>query len=121
MFEPWRRSMPRLVQLVLASAAISLGVCAPALAQDVEPNNICPFQVDAGPIVVSMDFAGSLDAASVRSGSDVDFLRFSGPPGQTLIVGVTPGTRLGLFDDDCALRASTRFDDTILEFTVPAS
>src|SRR5262245_12087168 len=105
------------VDLVLKALALILlvlggvfGTVATALGQgvEVEPNNPCPTAQNFGAVALPFTVAGSLD--STLGNPDVDFFRFSGPPGAVVRVdlegqstgqGTLGDPFLGFFDAGC--------------------
>jgi hypothetical protein len=115
-----RKPMKRFIQgsfklLAIACLVSSFSPQAFAQAAEIEPNDPCVEAQDLGQIDVTSPFSiqGSLDTPPEEP--DVDFFRFSAPPGAELRAdhegqdtgaGTLADPLLGLFDSDCNLLAS---------------
>jgi hypothetical protein len=97
---------------VLFALACILGSPAAALAQaaDVEPNSTCSTAQNVGEVTSTLTINGSIDR--ILTVSDVDFYRFTGTPGQRVIIdlegqptakGTLQDPFLGVFNSFCNL------------------
>lgn len=101
-------------QLRAILVAIAVGLPSTAFAQgaESEPNNSCLTAQDVGGPELPFSIFGSLDSAGGTP--DIDFFRFSGSPGDTVVAshqgassgaGTVGDPLLGLFDSACNLLA----------------
>lgn len=111
----------RRLSRVLATVVIVTGLCSSALAQEIEPNGSCASAQERGSIEPPALLDGSLDApeGGEVTTTDVDFFRLSAEPGKSLVIRVSTGQSVGIFDADCTLQAVSSAEGK-LAFKVPA-
>jgi Bacterial pre-peptidase C-terminal domain len=98
------------LKTVILVLGVVLVLCSPGYSQEVEPNNTCLTAQNLGTVALPFTVDGSLDSTS--ESPDVDFFRFTGPPGSAVRVdlegaatgkGTLGDPFLGFFDGDCNL------------------
>ncbi len=101
-----------LFRALLVAAVAAFPVIALAQGADEEPNNTCQGAQDVGSPGLPFSIAGNLEA--IGGVSDIDFFRFTGVAGQTIVAdhqgassgqGTLGDPLLGLFDSSCNLLA----------------
>jgi hypothetical protein len=111
----------RLLAAALGAALFLSGLASPAFAQETEPNDTCATSRDTTAGSRGVDVEASLDARPGSSLTDVDFFRFTAPPGTPLRVGADAFLPLlvGVFDERCERIAVGVLGP--IDFSVPES